>query len=64
MAFSIDGAEMQGTGVNVEGKLFLNDALEDLEDASYADVQVVRDFREELKHTNSASSSSVIPHGT
>ena len=41
MAFSIDGAEMQGTGVNVEGKLFLNDALED---ASYADVQVVRDF--------------------
>lgn len=63
-SLSIDSAEAQETGVNLEGKVFLNDALEDLEDASYADVQVVRDFREELKHANSASSSSVIPHET
>jgi hypothetical protein len=37
--------------------------LEDLEDAGYADVQVVRDFREELKSTSSSSSSGGTPHG-
>jgi len=36
--------------------------LEDLEDAGYAGVQVVRDFREELKYTNSSSSFGGPPH--
>jgi hypothetical protein len=35
--------------------------LEDMENAGYADVQVVRDFREELKDSNSSSSSGP-PH--
>ncbi len=37
--------------------------LKDLEDAGYADVQVVRDFREELKSTSSSTSSGGTPHG-
>lgn len=36
--------------------------LEDLEDAGYADVQVVRDFREALKDTSSSSYSGGAPH--
>ena len=34
----------------------LYEYLEDMENAGYADVQVVRDFREELKDSNSSSS--------
>ena len=37
--------------------------LEDLEDAGYADVRVIRDFREELKSTRSSTSSGGTPHG-
>lgn len=36
--------------------------LEDLENAGYADIPVVRDFREELKDTGSSSSSGGTPH--
>ncbi len=36
--------------------------LEDLENAGYADIQVVRDFREELKESNSSSSSGGTRH--
>jgi tetratricopeptide (TPR) repeat protein len=36
--------------------------LEDLENAGYADIPVVRDFREELKDTSSSSSSGGTPH--
>lgn len=35
--------------------------LEDMENAGYADVQVVKDFREELKDTSSPSSSGGTP---
>lgn len=35
--------------------------LEDMEDAGYADVQAVRDFREEVKDSNSFPSSGP-PH--
>ncbi len=36
--------------------------LEGLENAGYADIPVVRDFREELKDTGSSSSSGGTPH--
>lgn len=36
--------------------------LEDMENAGYAEVQVVKDFREELKDTGSYSSSGETPH--
>jgi hypothetical protein len=35
--------------------------LEDLENAGYADIPVVRDFRDELKDTGSSSSSGGTP---
>ncbi len=38
--------------------------VEGLESAGYADVQAVRGLREELKSTNSSSSSSIVPHET
>ena len=36
--------------------------LEDLKNAGYADIQIVRDFREELKENNSSSSSGGTSH--
>ena len=36
--------------------------LEDMENAGYADIQVVRDFREELQSADASSSPGGTPH--